>query len=219
MLWWLNATRRLVLDSHCHPTCLSALLKRRAAAQAPLAAAYVIQTMRLSSDPLPAQHTLVQPQQRLLCVNWPLREGAPPRSGLTAGVHTHFSSTTLRCCRAVHGCDAVEALFAQFEPMERALASAGECPADARPCEQPSRAAKNCRRCKPHSIGARKGTLGHCSSASCADPRGPVQGGCTHHAVFSAAAAITSRQRCSLVHATLLASLHSEVVTSSQPVN
>jgi hypothetical protein len=202
MLWSMNATRRLVLDSHCHPTCLSALLKRRAAAQAPLASAYELQPMQLSSDPLPAQHTLVQPQQRLLCVNWPLREGAP-RSGLTAGVHTHFSTTKLRCCRAVHGCDAVEALFAQFEPMERALASAGECPADATACEQPSSTAKKCWRCKPHSISARRvrwdAALLLCILCG---PRGPAQG-CTHHAAFSAAATITSWLLwcCSLVHA------------------
>ena len=30
------------------------------------------------------------------------------------------------------------------------------CPADATACEQPSSTAKNCRRCKPHSIGARR---------------------------------------------------------------
>jgi hypothetical protein len=47
-----------MLDSHCHPTCLSALLRCRAAEQGPHAAAYELQSKVVASDPFPAWMTL-----------------------------------------------------------------------------------------------------------------------------------------------------------------
>lgn len=123
-------------------------------------------------------------------------------------MRTLFRAAQSCCCSAVHGYAAAEALFAQFEPMGRAQASADECLANATAHWQPCCTAQECCCCKPDSTCAMrarwKAALLLCILCG---PRGPAQG-CTHSMQYSSCrhynVMVAAVAACDAAHATSL---------------